>query len=490
MSDSDMDLFPGEGGAGRESSPGGGQPGGGDRPLADRYRPLTWDDFAGQDHLVGENGPVTRLVASGRPFSCILWGPPGTGKTTLARLVASSSGARFMEYSAVLSGVKEIRLAVETARMERTRNARATILFVDEIHRFNKSQQDAFLPHMENGTIYLIGATTENPSFEVNAALLSRTRVFSLQPLEEKDLRAILKRALALAHEDVHEGAVSLDEDAQKWLAQFASGDARTLLSLLELALAGAAPAAADGKDDLDASTEVPVTVEDLQQIAGRRTPLHDKGGESHFNLISAMQKSIRGSHADAALYWTARMMEAGEDPLYLFRRLIRIAMEDVGLTVPNALRYTLDCAETYHRLGSPEGDLALAQAVLFLAHAPKSNRVTVAWSAACEAARAHPDGAVPLNLRNAPTRLMKEMGYGRDYSYDHEDPEGGLAQNYFPDGMEGTRFYEPTDQGFESDLRRKRARWEKAREEAKKRAKGNNETSPKREERDPGRRD
>ncbi len=472
MNDNDLDLFPGD--ANRAGGPGSGGESGRDahRPLADRYRPHTWEEFAGQEHLVGENGPVRRLVAAGRPFSCILWGPPGTGKTTLARLIATSSGARFLEYSAVLSGVKEIRIAVETARVERSRNDRATILFVDEIHRFNKSQQDAFLPHMENGTIYLIGATTENPSFEVNAALLSRTRVFSLNPLEESELQLILDRALALAGKEAGTDAAVLDEDARAWLAQFASGDARALLSLLELAIAGTrSSGGTDEESEGAGEARSSITVEELQRIAGRRTPLYDKSGESHFNLISALQKSIRGSHADAALYWAARMMEAGEDPLYLLRRLIRIAMEDVGLAVPNALRYTLDCAETYHRLGSPEGDLAIAQAVLFLAHAPKSNRVTAAWSAACEAARAHPDGAVPLHLRNAPTKLMKGMGYGRDYAYDHSDPEGGLAQNYFPEGMEGTRFYEPTDRGFEKDLRGKREQWEKARREARRRA-------------------
>jgi len=412
-------------------------------PLAEAMRPATIADVVGQAHLLGEGRPLRLAFDSGRLHSMILWGPPGVGKTTLARLMANAFEAEFIALSAVLSGVKEIREAVERAERMLQAHGRRTILFVDEVHRFNKAQQDAFLPHVERGLITFIGATTENPSFEVNGALLSRAAVYVLEPLDEVELGALVDRAIAR-----HLPGLAFSAGGRALVVAFADGDARRLLNVLEQ-LAGVAQLR-EGVE-LDADT--------IRTSLARAMRLFDKGGEQFYDQISALHKSVRGSDPDAALYWLVRMLDGGAEPLYVGRRLVRMAIEDVGLADPRAWRMTLDACETYERLGSPEGELALAQAVLYLAVAPKSNAGYAAYGAARAKVRDDRSRPVPLHLRNAPTKLMKSLDYGRGYRYAHDEPDAYAAgENYFPEGLEGTRFYEPTPRGLEARIRERMA--------------------------------
>ncbi|MFN3593642.1 MAG: replication-associated recombination protein A [Thiobacillaceae bacterium] len=406
-------------------------------PLAERLRPTSIEEVIGQTHLLGPGKPLRLAFAARRLHSMILWGPPGVGKTTLARLAAQHFNADFIQISAVLAGVKEIREAVERARLNR-QAGRDTILFVDEVHRFNKAQQDAFLPHVESGLITFIGATTENPSFEVVGALLSRAQVYVLRPLDATELAALLQRALTKGGLDIR-----LDEAARRLLIAYADGDGRRLLNLLEqLAIA----AGTAGRHEVDADFAA-------EALAPARRRF-DKGGEAFYDQISALHKSVRGSSPDAALYWLARMLDGGADPLYLGRRIIRMASEDIGLADPRALAIALDAVATYERLGSPEGELALAEAVVYLACAPKSNAVYTAWNAVQAFVQRDGSREVPLHLRNAPTRLMQKLGYGRAYRYAHDEPEAYAAgENYFPDGMPPVSFYKPTDRGLEAKI-------------------------------------
>jgi len=407
----------------------------GPRPLADRMRPATIDEVIGQDHLLGPEGSLRAMIDAGSLPSLVFWGPPGVGKTTIARLLAQATDLAFEQISAIFTGVQDLRKVFEAAKL-RHANGRGTLLFVDEIHRFNKAQQDGFLPHMEAGVIVLVGATTENPSFELNAALLSRSQVLVLNRLEPKHLDAMLSRT-----ETFLDRKLPLTAEARDRLVDMADGDGRALLNLAEQVLAW------DGG---------PFDTEALAQRLNRAAPKYDKSGDAHYNLISALHKSIRGSDPDAALYWFARMLEGGEDPRYLARRLTRMAVEDIALADPQAQAHCLSAWQTYERLGSPEGELALANAVAYLALAPKSNAAYVAYKAARSAAKQTGSLMPPKHILNAPTKLMKEHGYGADYAYDHDADDAFSGQDYFPEEMDRTRFYDPVDRGFERDLKKR----------------------------------
>jgi putative ATPase len=412
------------------------------QPLPDRLRPRSLDEIVGQDHLVGAGAPIRRMIDSGRLTSMILWGPPGSGKTTLARIFSSGTELHFEQLSAVFSGVQDLRKVFEAAKV-RKRHGQGTLLFVDEIHRFNKSQQDAFLPVVENGTILLIGATTENPSFELNAALLSRAQVFVLKRLDDDALEILIGRAELDAGRKL-----PVDDPARAMLKAMADGDGRYVLSMAEQLLA----------QDETLDTEA------MLKLVQRRAPLYDKADDAHYNLISALHKSVRGSDADAALYWFARMLAGGEHPEYIARRMTRMAVEDIGLADPQALPTCIAAWEAYERLGSPEGELALVQALIYLATAPKSNAAYTAYGAARRAAQETGSLSPPKHILNAPTALMKKESYGAGYEYDHDTAEGFSGQDYFPDGMEHQRFYDPPQRGFEREIRKRLEYWEKLR--------------------------
>ena len=431
--------------AGRPDKPG--------TPLAERMRPRTLDDVAGQETILAPGKPLREAIERDMLQSIIFWGPPGTGKTTLARIIADMTHAHFVPFSAVLAGIKEIKDVMAAAEYRRRRSGERTIVFVDEIHRFNKAQQDAFLPRVEAGDIILIGATTENPSFEVNAALLSRSKVFVLAPLTSEAIEGILRRAIADRERGLGGPDIEVSSAAVEAIARFANGDARAALNLLEFA-AAAAP--------MDPHTcgrqlDLPQLEESLQ----RRALLYDKGGEEHYNLISALHKSMRNSDPDAAVYWVARMLEAGEDPLYIARRLVRFASEDIGNADPQALTVAVAAKDAAHVIGMPEGNTALAQAAIYLATAPKSNAVYNAYNAAASDAHTRAADPVPLHLRNAPTKLMKQLEYGKGYAYAHDEPDAVAPMDCLPESLAGRRYYRPTDRGFEKEIKRRLEGWE-----------------------------
>ncbi len=473
----DLSLFPDDAPPGGDRSAGSRAPGGGEAsgtaPLAARMRPRTVDEFVGQEHLLAPGRALRALLEGDVPSSFILWGPPGTGKTTLAHLLADASDASFVGFSAVTEGVARVREIIAEAGERLRATGRRTILFCDEIHRFNKGQQDAFLPHVEAGTVVLVGATTENPSFEVVRPLLSRAPVFVLEPLSEKDLRKVLERAL---REERGLGGMELEweGEALRLLSRGADGDARRALGALE---AAAGLVGRGGTIDADAAAEA------LQH----RFAAHDKSGEAHYDILSAYHKSLRGSDPQGALYWMARMIEGGEDPMVLFRRALAMAAEDVGLADPDALRIAVAARDAYHHLGPPEGYLPLAEMTIYLATAPKSNRAKIALGEARRAARETPAAPVPLHLRNAPTDLMKELGYGKEYLYDHDQPHGVSAQAYLPESLAGREFYRPGTHGYEETLARRLAWWAERREEQRRAGEdaGNEESGPT--EADPG---
>ncbi len=420
------------------------------RPLADRLRPTKLSEVVGQDHLVGHDGALTRLLRSGSLGSLIFWGPPGTGKTTVARLLAGETDLHFEQISAIFSGVADLKKVFEAARARRA-IGRGTLLFVDEIHRFNRAQLDAFLPVVEDGTITLVGATTENPSFELNAALLSRARVMVFRALDEAAIEQLLLRA-----EEMTDRPLPLDEEARGTLIRMSDGDGRAALTLAEEVWRSAEPG-----ETFDA--------EALQEIVQRRAPIYDKGQEGHYNLISALHKTIRGSDPDAALYYLARMLDAGEDRLFIARRLVRAAVEDIGLADPQALAVANAAKDAFDFLGTPEGELALAQAAVYLATAPKSNAVYTAFKAATRAAQEHGSLMPPKTILNAPTTLMRKIGYGEGYRYDHDEPDAFSGQDYWPEKLGRQALYEPTERGFEGEVAKRLARWRKLREERRK---------------------
>jgi putative ATPase len=415
------------------------------RPLADRLRPKSLAEVIGQDHLLAEDAPLGRMIAAQRLTSAILWGPPGVGKTTIARLLADETDMHFEQISAIFSGVADLRKVFEAAKGRRA-VGQGTLLFVDEIHRFNRAQQDSFLPHMEDGSIILIGATTENPSFELNAAVLSRAQVLVLKRLDAEGLEALLSRAETVEH------PLRLTPEARETLIAMADGDGRYLLNLAEDLFARRDPE--------------PLDPAGLSQAVQKRAPIYDKGREGHYNLISALHKSVRGSDPDAALYWLARMFAGGEDPLYIVRRVVRMAVEDIGLADPEALRQTIAAKEAYDFLGSPEGELAIAQAVIYVATAPKSNAAYNAYKAAMRSAKETGSLDPPMHILNAPTKMMKDLGYGDDYAYDHDAPEAFSGSNYFPDGMGRAEFYAPVPRGFEREIKKRLEYWAKLRTE------------------------
>ncbi|MBW2038213.1 MAG: replication-associated recombination protein A [Deltaproteobacteria bacterium] len=419
-------------------------------PLADRMRSRGLDEFVGQEHILGEGRVLRKAIEKGELFSFILWGPPGSGKTTLAQITARRTEAHFVSFSAVLSGVKEIREVIKEAEGQQKYHQRKTILFVDEIHRFNKTQQDAFLPHVEKGTIILIGATTQNPSFEVISPLLSRCQVFTLKPLGVEELMLIMRRALSDPDRGLGRYKVKIDPSVLRLLATLADGDARAALNGLELVVMTTPPE----KDGIRR-----ITRETAQEAMQKRI-LYDKDGEEHYNLISALHKSMRGSDPDATLYWLGRMLEGGEDPLYIARRLVRFASEDVGNADPQALSVAVAAMHAFHFIGQPEGELALAQAAVYLATASKSNALYAAYEKVRTEITKTGALPVPMHLRNAPTRLMEEMGYGKGYRYPHHFPEGFVEEDYFPESLKGRRYYRPTERGYEQEIRERLKRW------------------------------
>ncbi|MES0446804.1 MAG: replication-associated recombination protein A [Desulfobacterales bacterium] len=426
------------------------------RPLADRMRPRNLKDFMGQKHVVEEGTLIRHAIEQDRIFSMILWGPPGCGKTTLARIIAGETSCHFVHFSAVLSGIKEIRSVVEDAKNQQKLYHKRTVLFVDEIHRFNKAQQDAFLHHVESGLITLIGATTENPSFEVIPPLMSRCRVITLKALSSKDIAAIIDGALKDKERGLGNIELNISEDAHSHLVRIADGDARAALNNLEVA----ASLVVSASDPPLKGKALQITLQDIELALEKKALLYDKSGEEHYNLISAFHKSLRGSDPDAAVYWLGRMLSAGEDPLYIARRMVRFSSEDVGNADPSALGVALNAMEAFRFLGAPEGELALAQAAVYLATSPKSNSIYSAYGNVKEAIKSSGALPVPFHIRNAPTGLMTELGYGKDYKYAHDYEDAYIPQDYLPEKLEGRTFYVPTDRGFEKTIKQRLDRW------------------------------